>query len=133
MATILVGDELVGAQVHLGLVRQKGGDLARAGPAASARLATSLTVPADGAVEIHIDADDLGRLRGRGAAWSSPACSSSPRASARGIVMMNMISSTSITSINGVVFISTIMSSSPLALPTFIPMVLLLTVAAGLR
>jgi hypothetical protein len=37
-----------------------------------------------------------------------------------GIVMMNMISSTSITSISGVVLMSTITSSS-LALPTFIP------------
>src|SRR5690242_17660374 len=37
-----------------------------------------------------------------------------------GRVMMSMTSSTSITSINGVVFISTMTSSSPLAEPTFI-------------
>ena len=42
-----------------------------------------------------------------------------------GIVMMNMISSTSITSISGVVLMSTITSpsSSPADVPTFMPMV----------
>ncbi len=50
-----------------------------------------------------------------------------------GMVMISMMISTSITSISGVVFISTITSSSPLALPTFIPMVLLLTAAVALR
>ena len=38
-----------------------------------------------------------------------------------GMVMMNMINNTSITSINGVVLMSTITSSS-LLFPTFIPM-----------
>ena len=40
-----------------------------------------------------------------------------------GRVMMSRVRRTSITSISGVVFISTITSPSPLALPTFIDMV----------